>query len=165
MRSGIVVALFVSACSNDQPPPITDPDGSFHEYIDSYVPPIPIESGVDGGSAYDLDFQGDCLSGYMPVWHFFDFQTHTPSTSSLQFSARTADTEALLDAAPEVSLATVTGPDITTWTGVDVAAALQGAGLTSRLFLRVIVVATPAGDGTLPVLVHYRQAFDCVVGQ
>jgi hypothetical protein len=161
MRLLLAVAL-LGGCSSDQPPPIGDSDALIHGYADTFIPPMVVDAGVDGGAVYDLDFQGICPSGYGPVWHFFDFQTHTPGTSSLRFSARTADTEALLDSALSVDLATVTGPDITTWTGVDVAAALQSAGLMSRTFLRVVLTETASSDGMMPVLVHYRQAFDCV---
>ena len=60
----------------------------------------------------------------------------------------------------------MSGPDITSWTGVDVDPVLVQIGEHSRLFLRVTVEAKPASDGGgVPVLVHYRQQFDCVVGQ
>src|SRR5271169_4493612 len=103
------------ACSND-PPPISDSDAGMTRYLqdDSGPLPTPVDSGSDASSSvFDLDFEGMCASGYVPVWHFFDFQTHTPSNSSLEFVASSADTEAGLSAAPTVSFATVTGPDIT----------------------------------------------------
>ena len=101
----------------------------------------------------------------MPVWHFFDFQTHTPADSSLLFRARSATTEAGLDAAKSVDLATVTGPDITIWTGVDVDAKLASIGQKSQRFLRLSTTFTNATDGTPPVLVAFRVQYDCVLGQ
>lgn len=157
----VFVAVTLFACSNDQPPLIGDSDGS-PQFVDAYTPPRPDDAAADGGSAFDLDFAGACAQGALSVWHFFDFQTHTPGTSSLQFLARTANTEALLDQATSVNLAVVTGPDITVWTGVDVASALQSAGQQSHLFLRIIVIAVPSTDGTPPALVNYRQAYDCI---
>ncbi len=163
MRGVALAALGLAACSNDQPPPITDSDGGI-TYADAAFTPTVIDAGPDAGAAYTLDFEGSCQSGYVPVWHFFDFQTHTPMSSVLQLSARSAPMPASLSAAPSVSLANVTGPDITTWTGVDVDPKLLSIGQMSRLYLRITVVEVPGTDGTLPVLVHYRQAFDCVVG-
>ena len=158
MRACILL-LVMLACTNDHPPYLGDSDAALHEVTDAYIPPKPDEAGSDGATAYDLDFDGTCQSGYVPVWHFFDFQTHTPGTSSLQFLARTATTEALLDAAPSVHLATITGPDITVWTGIDIDTALRAAGQQSLEFLRIIVIEQPSNQ---PALVAYRQAYDCV---
>jgi hypothetical protein len=164
MRS-VAVALALVACSNDLPPPIGDSDGGSHNYADAYTPPVPTDAGADAGTAYDLDFYGVCMSGYVPVWHFFDFQTHTPGTSALDFAARSAATQAALASAPSVHFATVAGADITVWTGVDIDPMLQSINQMSYTYLRIVVTETPAGDGTPPVLEHYRQAFDCVIGQ
>ena len=156
--------LGLVACSNGLPPPIGDSDGGPSQYTDdALAPPVFVDAG-DAGAAERLDFAGPCSSGFVAVWRFFDFQTHTPLDSALVFTAQTADTEGQLDAATYVELATVTGPDITTWTGVDVGAKLQSIGQSSRYFLRVTISEKNASDGTPPVLVHYRQLYDCVVG-
>ena len=160
-----MLVLAGSGCSNTMPPPIADSDASFHEWADVFIPPQPVEASADGGLSFNLDFQAQCSTNYEPVWHFFDFQTHTPGTSSLEFVAYTADTEAHLATATGVKLATVTGPDITVWEGVDVASALATQNIMSQAFLRVTVIETPSSDGTDPVLVNYRQAFDCDVYQ
>ena len=166
MRGLILAAIALSACSNNQPPPIGDPDGAVSQFTDdAYAPPVFVDSGVDAGVTEQIDFAGTCTSGLVPIWHFFDFQTHTPTDSALDFSASSAVTQAGLDTAPSVHLATVTGPDITVWTGVDVDPQLQSIGQTSKLFLRVRVTFTSASDGTAPELVHYRQQYDCIVGQ
>ena len=157
--------VFLVACSNAQPPPIGDSDGGPPPYTDdALVPPVYVDAG-DAGTAEELDFAGPCQTqGLVPVWRFFDFQTHTPLDSALVITAQTADTEGALSSASYVELATITGPDITTWTGVDVSSKLQSIGQPSRYFLRVTVTQKLASDGTPPVLVHYRQLYDCVVG-
>ena len=157
MRS-LVFAFALLACTNDAPPPIGDQDGSLSQFDDdAYAPPVFIDAGADEGTTELLDFEGTCTGGFVPVWHFFDFQTHTPMDSALVMTVATATTEAALAQTTSVPLATVTGPDITTWTGVDVATKV-----TSLLFLRVSITFKPATDGTSPVLVHYRQEYDCV---
>ncbi|HEX4517935.1 MAG TPA: hypothetical protein VGH87_08035 [Polyangiaceae bacterium] len=165
MRAFVLFAA-VTACSNGQPPPLGDSDGAPPPYTDdAYAPPTFVDAG-DAGAAEQLEFAGPCESqGLVPVWRFFDFQTHTPLDSALVMTAQTADTQAGLDAASYVELATVTGPDITTWTGVDVDTKLQSINEPSRYFLRVTITNKLASDGTTPVLVHYRQLYDCVVGQ
>jgi hypothetical protein len=165
MRVFTLAILPLLACSNDQPPPVGDSDaGTTRYYQDDSGPlPEPEDSGNDAGATvYTLDFEGTCASGTNVVWAYFDFQTHTPENSSLEFVASSAATEAELSSAPTVSLGTVTGADITSWEGVEVDSQLQTIGQMSRLYLRVVVIETPATDGTPPVLVHYRQAFDCL---
>ncbi len=160
----VVVFAFMTACSNGQPPPIGDSDGAPPYTDDAFVPPVFVDAG-DAGAAEQLEFAGPCNSGGLAaVWRFFDFQTHTPLDSALVMTAQTADTQAGLDSAPYVELATVTGPDITTWTGVDVDTKLQSINQPSRYFLRVTITNELASDGTPPVLVHYRQLYDCTVG-
>ncbi len=155
----LVLAFALLACTSDKPPPIGDPDGSLSQFDDdAYAPPVFVDAGADAGVTEILDFEGTCSSGFVPVWHFFDFQTHTPMNSALVMTVATADTQAALAQTTNVPLATVTGPDITSWTGVDVATKV-----TSKLFLRVSIAFQPATDGTSPVLVHYRQEYDCVV--
>jgi hypothetical protein len=152
------------ACSNSQPPPIGDSDGAPQYSDDAYAPPVFVDAG-DAGTSEQLEFAGPCTSqGLVPVWRYFDFQTHTPLDSALVMTAQTADTQAGLDSASYVQLATVTGPDITTWTGVDVSSKLAAIGQPSRYFLRVTIAQKLASDGSAPVLVHYRQLYDCSVG-
>jgi hypothetical protein len=161
-----MLVVFLVACSNGQPPPIGDNEGGPPPYTDDALVPPTFVDADDAGTAEDLDFAGPCQSqGLVPVWRFFDFQTHTPLDSALVITAQTADTQAALATATYVELATVTGPDITTWTGVDVSTKLQSIGQPSRYYLRVTVTQKLASDGTTaPVLVHYRQLYDCTVG-
>ncbi len=163
---GLILAALAVACSDNTPPPIGDPDGALSHYTDdAYTPPTVVDSGADAGLTEYVDFEGICTSGLVPVWHFFDFQTHTPSDSSLKFTAQSADTQPALASSPSVELATVTGPDITTWTGVDVDPKLQSIGQKSHVFLRVTIAATAATGGSQPSLTHYRQMYDCLPGQ
>jgi hypothetical protein len=163
-----LLAVLALGCANNNPPPIQDSDGSVPEFDDdSYRPPVFVEGGSDADAGPTttevLDFQGTCATqGDVAVWHYFDFETHTPENSALVFFAQTADTEDALANAPNVSLATVTGADVTNWTGVDVDAKLQTIAQASRLFLRVSVNLVSASDGTPPALVHYRQEYDCI---
>ena len=159
------LCVLLVACSNTPPPQIGDSDGGPSPYTDdAFSPPVFVDAG-DAGAEERLDFAGPCdTQGLVAVWRYFDFQTHTPLDSALVMTAQTADTEAALDSASYVELATVTGPDITNWTGVDVNTKLSAIGQTSRYFLRVTIAAKAASDGTKPVLVHYRQLYDCDVG-
>jgi len=76
------LVAFATACSNGQPPPIGDSDGGPPPYTDDAFVPIYIDAG-DAGAALELDFAGACQSqGLVPVWRFFDFQTHTPLDSA-----------------------------------------------------------------------------------
>lgn len=164
-----LVASGTLACSDAKPPTLGDPDAAAPRYDASFLAdaaPVRVDAGGDGGqdAVQVLDFQGGCISGEVPVWQFFDFQTHTPGDSGLRMVAATAATQAGLDAAPTVALAHVTGPDITVWTGVDVGSRLATIGQPSKLFLRVTVTFERASDGTAPVLTASRQLYDCVPG-
>ncbi len=168
MLRRVLASLLVCApaCNSDMPPPLGDPDVAY--YAEVIARPPLLEAGADadaGAPTANLDFEGVCTAGEIPVWHFFDFETSTPNGSALDFTAFSAATQAGLDTAPGAHLATVTGPDITVWQGVDVDPKLQSINQTSKLFLRVRVAFLQAPDGTWPTLTHYRQEYDCIVGQ
>jgi hypothetical protein len=142
----------LSSCVSPDIPPTPPP------------PPPPYPSPV----TFTRDYDGACPVGTKVVWRFFDYQTVTPSDSSIVFNAQTASTAAGLGAAPSVALTTVTGPPITTWTGVDVGAKLvptYGPDPTSasQEFLRVTITLNPSTDEySAPTLTAWRQNFDCV---
>jgi hypothetical protein len=160
--------VLVLACSSDRPPPLLDADSSVPQTDAHFYPPP-----IDAGSPYDeagvssaRDYGGICDPAKSPVWHFFDFKTHTPGDSAIVFRARSAATEAALDQAPAVTLAVVTGPDNLVWTGVDVDPKLQSIGEKSYLWLRITMILVPGTqDAGSPVLIDYRQAYDCVAAQ
>lgn len=122
----------------------------------------PVIPPTYSGATFTRDYASDCTPGESPTWHFFDWKTSTPSDSKIIISVQTADTVAGLASATSVPLATITGPDITTWTGVDVEAKLKAAGQKSKVHLRVTIqlVASTGGSQT-PVLVAWRQQYDC----
>lgn len=122
----------------------------------------PVVPPTYSGATFTRDYASDCIPGESPVWHFFDWKTSTPSDSKIIISVQTADTVAGLASATSVPLATITGPDITTWTGVDVEAKLKAAGQKSRVYLRVTIQLVPSTGGSqTPVLVAWRQQYDC----
>lgn len=161
------------ACGTDKPPPLADSDGSVARpdgasYGDAIALPMDAGQSTDdaGGVASSRDYDGVCISGNQPVWHFFDFQTHTPADSAIIFRAQTAASEPLLAAAPSVELAKVTGPDITVWTGVDVDSALGSIGQKSASWLRITtVLVPPTSDAGAPAVTASRQMYDCIIAQ
>jgi len=107
------------------------------------------------------DYEGSCPAGKGPVWHFFDWETVTPKDSSIDFTVQTAATQPLLAPAPSVSLASVSGAPVVTWTGADVSQALAPG--TSQAWLRVNITLRPSSDHLdAPTLTAWRQAYDCV---
>ena len=158
--------FLLAACTSSAPAPLGNSDAAVPRIDAGYVAP-PLDAGTvaDAGATFTRDYEGVCSQGRIAIWRYFDFQTHTPTDSSLVFQVRSATTQAGLDAAKSVELATVTGPDITVWTGVDVDAKLATIGQKSQRFLRVTTTFNRAGDGTPPVLVDFRLQYDCVLGQ
>ena len=159
-------ALLVAACSNTQPP-LLNPEAGMVTYDAMIVQPR--EGGTvmtDSGSSSGIymDYEGVCQNGYLPVWRFHDFKTKTPGDTSLSFSAQTAAAIGDFATAPSVHLATVTGADITVWTGVDVDPKLKTIGEKSLHFLRVTTVFQ-SGEAGAPTLVDVRQQYDCIVNQ
>jgi hypothetical protein len=116
-------------------------------------------------AVFTRDYEGVCPAGQSVVWRFFDWQTVTPSDSSIVFNAQTADTQALLPTAtPVVYLGTASGAPITNWTGTDVSLAL--APNPSRAWLRVTMIFNPSSDHlSTPTLTAWRQQYDCVDSQ
>ncbi len=128
------------------------------------VPPPPPLPPYVSPAVYTRDYEGVCPTQQRPRWHFFDFQTVTPSNSSIVFAGATADTQGALGAAPKVTLATVTGAPITSWTGVDVEPKLPNA--NSKSWLRITMTLNPSSDGySAPTVTAWRQAYDCVDAQ
>jgi hypothetical protein len=123
------------------------------------VPPYP------NPATFTRDYQGTCPVGKSVNWRFFDWETVTPSDSNIVFTAKTADTQALLPtASPVVNLGTAQGAPIITWTGTDVSTAL--APNPSRNWLRVTITLNPSSDHEYaPTLSAWRQEFDCVDSQ
>jgi hypothetical protein len=112
--------------------------------IPPLVPPYP------NPVTYAVDYQGICPVGKSVVWRFFDWETVTPSDSSLVFNAATADTQAnLATASPVVYLGTASGGPITSWVGTDVSSArstpraITTIRRRSPLGVRIMIVLIP----------------------
>ena len=170
---GALPATLMFCSQADKPAPIGDSDsaivpifseGGSYDVLapahDAGSPGLP----VDGGVVVARDYDGVCDQGKLPVWQFFDFQTHTPNGTAITFRAQSAATQPGLDVAPQVELGTVTGPDITVWTGVDVDSKLVSIGQKSLAWLRITVILY-SSDAGAPVLVASRQLYDCIIAQ
>lgn len=128
--------------------------------------PAPVIPPYPTSASFVRDYEGICPAGKGPVWHFFDWKTHTPSDSSIDFSVQTADTQGTLAAATQVALASVSGAPILNWTGADVDTVLQTIPSKSKSWLRVTITLNPSADKFYaPVLDAWRQAYDCVDNQ
>lgn len=168
---GGVGALWAAAwaCASKLPPIVGDVDGSRADAFargDAVFAPEPdalADAAPDGAVALATDYEALCPPTASPLWSYHDFQTKTPKDSALVFLAQTASTKGGLDSAPSVQIARVTGPDLTSWTGVDVDTKLKAAGQQSLRFLRVVTVLQPATDSTAPTLVLSRQRYDCIL--
>jgi hypothetical protein len=114
---------------------------------------------------FTRDYTATCTSPQHAMWRFFDWQTVTPGDSALIFSAQTAADTTSVATASLVPLATVSGPPITNWTGVDVSQQLASASppVASGQVLRITVKFQPTSDGgQSPTLVAWRANYDCV---
>jgi len=133
--------------------------------LTSCLSPDYIPTGSTGAytvpQAVTRDYSASCPIGYRPQWHFFDWMSHTPADSKIEFYAQTGDTAAALAAMPRIGLAAVSGAPVLTWTGVDVAAKI--APTPSGNLLRITIVLYPSADGTkTPTLDAWRQAYTCI---
>jgi hypothetical protein len=128
---------------------------------------------VYGPANYERTYVAVCGDGTKAVWRFFDWQTVTPSNSKLEFYAQSSATGsdfATLPPAPAVvsvngviNVGSASGASITSWTGVDVGAALIAAGLKSQQYLKVTVRLVPdTALSAAPTLSNWRQSYSCV---
>ena len=134
-----------------------------------YPPPPPPPPPPDlPVSTFTRDYQASCEAGYRPRWTFFSWQAliPPPSTGSIDFKAQTAATVADLDAAPQVGIGTA-DTTTTTWTSDPNTVEwhlnndIPDNRLTSQALLRVSMTFNPDGPVS-PVLLDWRQAYDCV---
>lgn len=133
--------------------------------LTSCLSPDYIPTGSTGAftvpQAVTRDYAASCPTGYKPEWHFFDWMSHTPGDSKIEFYAQTGDTAAAVSAMPRVGLASVAGAPVTSWSGVDVATKI--APTQSGNLLRITIVLYPTSDGTKsPTLDAWRQAYTCI---
>jgi hypothetical protein len=132
--------------------------------VEPDVPPPPPTPPYTKPAVFVRDYQAVCPSEKRAVWRWWQFKTTTPADSSIAFSAQTADTSGALAAAPSVSLATVSGAPIVTWTGVDVNPKLPGQ--LSKAWLRITMTLNPSSDGySAPTVNAWQQLYDCIDAQ
>jgi len=127
------------------------------------TPPAPSTSLSP--ATYIVDYDSACPIGTQPEWEYFYWQATAPSTTSIVFTAQTADTQAGLGAATAVSAGGIAGPASTTgWTSDTQTVNTRLAALTpaqpSRRWLRVAMTLNPVGT-TSPTLLQWKQDFDC----
>jgi hypothetical protein len=112
-----------------------------------------------------VPYQGQCAPGSKPVWNFLAYNASTPNTSTVEFRARTADTQGGLPAAPWHNLAIspptpancpLAGPNPCP---VDVFAAL-GFPDQKRAWLELEITLTPGGGG-VPVVNSFDVTYSC----
>jgi hypothetical protein len=130
-----------------------------------YVPPSPPAGPPFYPATIHRDYTASCKPGYIPIWHFFDWMTHTPSDSKISFTVQTGNTLAALTAMTPLPISTVNGPPVTAWTGKDLAAIFAATTPATKhgLMLRVNMTLTPSSDRkNAPVLDAWRQAYTCV---
>jgi hypothetical protein len=117
-------------------------------------------------ATYTVDYQATCPSGTKPEWEFFSWKATVPPSTSIDFTAATASTQASLATATPVSagIAGTANANAAIWTSITstVEQQLQAAmpQQSSRDWLRIAITVNPNGN-TTPTLLQWQQTFDC----
>lgn len=132
-------------------------------------PPAPLVSVT-----FTRDYQAVCPIGTRVDWKFFYWQAVIPGGTNIAFRAATADTSAMLPAAPPgaapttVSIGNATTSVVAPSWAQDARTVADhlyndppGPGVKSKEFLRVYMTFNPSG-GAAPLLQSWRQTYDCV---
>jgi hypothetical protein len=135
---------------------------------DSWTPPAP--TTVYSPVSFTQDFSSTCGHGQHVVWREFDWQAQIPSTSSIAFSAQTANTTALLSSAQSVALATATtSTSLPSWDLALIDTKTGGAfpaaspAVVSKNYLRVTITLNPTtNQKASPTLSSWKVQYDCV---
>jgi hypothetical protein len=130
------------------------------------TPPTPITPLQP--ASYMFDYQGVCPDGTQVEWEFFSWQAIVPASTSIVFTAQTADTQEGLAAAPPVTVGTASA-DTTKWTSDANTVNWHlmndlGTPVLSARWLRVSATLNPTGN-TTPTLTQWQQIFDCIPAQ
>jgi hypothetical protein len=109
------------------------------------------------------DYQAVCPVGKYPFWRWFDFGSVTPSDSSINFSAQTADTQAALGAAtPYAVNGAIAGPPNAAWTGAGDLETIFPKGQDNHNYVRITMKLSPSSDmKSTPTITAWRQLYDC----
>ena len=135
---------------------------------DSFVPPVPTIQF--NPVTFTQDYTSVCEKGKRVAWREFDWQGATPDTSSIEFSAQTAETAAALATAQSVALAKqTTSTVLPNWDVAILDAKTSGAFKTatppivSQSLLRVTITLNPTTDKKAsPILMQWKVQYDCV---
>jgi hypothetical protein len=117
-------------------------------------------------ASYVRDYVSNCPVGKRPVWRFFDWQSITPTGTSISFLAATGATVAALGPQVAVGVAQPLPVVTPTWTSAPftVDTALTSTGQVSKVVLRITAVFNPktVQPSATPTLTQWRQNYDCV---
>jgi hypothetical protein len=136
---------------------------------------ISLEVGCQGygftEETYTQRYEGVCPEGSRPQWGFFAYETETPGDSTIEFSVRTAPTEAALaDASyePWVTAAAQTQTEVCSMSGptpcpIDIFDKVSGYPAVHYAWLELSAKLTPSSDGAqAPVLNDWRFTYSCL---
>lgn len=123
-------------------------------------------------SNFVRQYTAECGKGTKPVWRFFDWQAITPPETSIEVYAESADDPSkfhTLPVAPTtvsipgvVQIFTISGATVSGWSGKDIGAALNAAGLLQQKYLNITLRLSPNSKKTAaPVVSDWRQSYSC----
>ncbi len=116
---------------------------------------------------YTRDYVASCTPGFRLRWGHFDWQSRTPSDTSIVFSAQQGDGVTFSPAVP-VPFATAAGASVVApyWatSGVKVSQVLGTPnGTYANTHLRITMSFNPSSDrGHAPTLLDWRQSVECL---
>jgi hypothetical protein len=126
------------------------------------TPPAPAPALTP--ATYTVDYQASCPNGTKPEWQFFSWKATVPPSTSIEFTAATASTQAALSTATAVSAGTASA-NASIWTSATTTVEQQLRAATppqaSRDWLRISMTVNPNGS-TTPALLKWQQTFDCI---
>jgi hypothetical protein len=109
------------------------------------------------------DAESPCGTTTRVRWGALTLAGASPGDAEIDVSAQTAATAAGLDSAPIVRLDPARAATLSSWTSVDVEAALAGRGESSQRWLRLTVDVVGAGSaGAVAKEMRWAQASTCV---
>ncbi|HMJ10440.1 MAG TPA: hypothetical protein VK524_03485 [Polyangiaceae bacterium] len=117
-------------------------------------------------AVFTRDYEATCPPGRFILWRFFEWQSTTPTGTSISFHAASADTLASLPAATLVGVGTAQPPPVTTPTWASgprtIDEELGLAGEKSRKYLRITAALNPsASPPNTPTLTNWRVNYSC----
>lgn len=115
---------------------------------------------------FEREFVSACGVGSRVKWRFFDWQSITPTGTSISFTAATKNVGGTYGADVSVGYSSPPPQQTATWTSgpQTVDEALKASGQQSLPVLRVTAIFTPTTvqPTATPTLTQWRQSYDCV---